>query len=100
LHERNVAKGFVMRRLLHERGSIHPVSYAYLLSTRYLEVCPSTTSVHRLYYRNITRGNITKNQAGEGLGSILTLKDIIQEGNLGLMEAAERFDPERSKESI
>jgi hypothetical protein len=50
-------------------------------------------------YRNITRGNITKNQAGEGLGSILTLQDIIQEGNLGLMEAAEQFDP-RTKQGI
>lgn len=27
--------------------------------------------------------------------SILTLQDMIQEGNLGLMEAAERFDPKR-----
>jgi DNA-directed RNA polymerase sigma subunit (sigma70/sigma32) len=35
------------------------------------------------------------NQAGGGLGSILTLQDMIQEGNLGLMEAAERFEPER-----
>lgn len=35
------------------------------------------------------------NQAGGGLGCILTLQDMIQEGNLGLMEAAERFEPER-----
>ena len=35
------------------------------------------------------------NQAGGGLGSILTLQDMVQEGNLGLMEAAERFEPER-----
>ena len=35
------------------------------------------------------------NQAGGGLGSILTLQDLVQEGNLGLMEAAERFEPER-----
>ena len=28
-----------------------------------------------------------------GIGTILTLQDMIQEGNLGLMEAAERFDP-------
>jgi len=35
------------------------------------------------------------NQAGGGLGSILTLQDMIQEGSLGLMKAAERFEPER-----
>lgn len=34
------------------------------------------------------RGNYDSN-------SILTLQDMIQEGNLGLMEAAERFDPKR-----
>lgn len=30
-----------------------------------------------------------------GVGTILTLQDMIQEGNLGLMKAAERFEPER-----
>mmetsp|Transcript_43331 Transcript_43331/g.131831 ORF Transcript_43331/g.131831 Transcript_43331/m.131831 type:complete len:608 (-) Transcript_43331:605-2428(-) len=30
-----------------------------------------------------------------GIGSILTVQDLIQEGNLGLMEAAGRFEPER-----
>jgi len=34
-------------------------------------------------------------EAGGGVGTILTLQDMIQEGNLGLMEAAERFEPER-----
>jgi RNA polymerase sigma factor (sigma-70 family) len=34
-------------------------------------------------------------EAGGGLGTILTLQDMIQEGNLGLMQAAERFEPER-----
>lgn len=32
---------------------------------------------------------------GGGVGTILTLQDMIQEGNLGLMKAAERFEPER-----
>lgn len=34
-------------------------------------------------------------EAGGGVGTILTLQDMIQEGNLGLMEAAERFQPEK-----
>ncbi len=34
-------------------------------------------------------------QATGGVGTILTLQDMIQEGNLGLMKAAERFEPER-----
>ena len=33
--------------------------------------------------------------AAGGVGTILTLQDMIQEGNLGLMKAAERFEPER-----
>lgn len=33
--------------------------------------------------------------AGGSVGTILTLQDMVQEGNLGLMEAAERFEPER-----
>lgn len=32
-------------------------------------------------------------EAGGGVGTILSVSDMIQEGNLGLMEAAERFDP-------
>lgn len=35
------------------------------------------------------------NQANNGVGSILSYSDLIQEGNLGLMEAAEKFDPDR-----
>ena len=34
-------------------------------------------------------------EAGGGVGTILTVQDMVQEGNLGLMEAAERFEPER-----
>ena len=34
-------------------------------------------------------------QYSGGIGTILTLQDMIQEGNLGLMEAAERFEPSR-----
>jgi len=32
---------------------------------------------------------------GNGVGTILTVSDLVQEGNLGLMEAAERFEKER-----
>ncbi|KAG7364338.1 RpoD subfamily RNA polymerase sigma-70 subunit [Nitzschia inconspicua] len=34
-------------------------------------------------------------EVGGGVGTILTLQDMIQEGNLGLMKAAERFDADR-----
>lgn len=34
-------------------------------------------------------------EAGGGVGTILTLQDLIQEGNLGLMQAAERFEAAR-----
>jgi RNA polymerase primary sigma factor len=34
-------------------------------------------------------------QSVGGVGTILTLQDLIQEGNLGLMEAAERYQPEK-----
>lgn len=34
-------------------------------------------------------------QAGGGVGTILTIQDLIQEGNLGLMQAAERFEADR-----
>lgn len=34
-------------------------------------------------------------EAGGGLGTILSVADMIQEGHLGLMEAAERFDPDK-----
>jgi RNA polymerase primary sigma factor len=34
-------------------------------------------------------------EADGGVGTILTMSDMIQEGNLGLMEAAERFEPEK-----
>jgi len=39
--------------------------------------------------------SIAKRYHNRNTGSILTLQDIIQEGNLGLMVAAERFDPSR-----
>lgn len=47
-------------------------------------------SVAKKYYYAL-RGS----QASGGVGTILTFQDMIQEGNLGLMEAAERFQPER-----
>ena len=35
-------------------------------------------------------------EAGGGVGTILTLQDCLQEGQIGLMAAAERFDAERN----
>lgn len=50
------------------------------------------TSIAKRHYKNLKYAS----EAGNGsVGTILTLNDIVQEGNLGLMEAAERFDPER-----
>lgn len=39
--------------------------------------------------------NIAKRFAGNGSGKGLPLQDLIQEGNLGLIKATEKFDPEK-----
>lgn len=49
------------------------------------------TSIAKRHYRSLKIAT----EAGGGVGTILTLQDMIQEGNLGLMQAAERFEPER-----
>lgn len=48
-------------------------------------------SIAKRYYAALKRAT----SSGGGVGTILTLNDLIQEGNLGLMEAAERFEPSR-----
>ena len=48
-------------------------------------------SIARKYSGDLKRAT----QYSGGIGTILTLQDMIQEGNLGLMEAAERFEPSR-----
>eukprot|EP00547_Thalassionema_nitzschioides_P007873 CAMPEP_0194210914 /NCGR_PEP_ID=MMETSP0156-20130528/9182_1 /TAXON_ID=33649 /ORGANISM="Thalassionema nitzschioides, Strain L26-B" /LENGTH=372 /DNA_ID=CAMNT_0038938327 /DNA_START=279 /DNA_END=1397 /DNA_ORIENTATION=- len=48
-------------------------------------------SIAKRYYNSVMKAN----QANGGMGSILSYHDLVQEGNLGLMEAAERFEPER-----
>jgi RNA polymerase sigma factor (sigma-70 family) len=49
------------------------------------------TSIAKRHYYSLKQAT----EAGGGVGTILTLQDMVQEGNLGLMEAAERFEPER-----
>jgi DNA-directed RNA polymerase sigma subunit (sigma70/sigma32) len=49
------------------------------------------TQIAKRHYWTLKRSN----QDGRGVGTILTMQDLIQEGNLGLMEAAERFDPSK-----
>lgn len=49
------------------------------------------TSIAKRHYSSLKQAT----EAGGGVGTILTLQDMIQEGNLGLMQAAERFEPER-----
>ncbi len=49
------------------------------------------TSIAKRYFYALKQAT----EAGGGVGTILTLQDMIQEGNLGLMKAAERFEPER-----
>ena len=48
-------------------------------------------SIAKRYLNSVTKAN----QANGGMGTIISFHDLIQEGNLGLMEAAERFEPER-----
>lgn len=49
------------------------------------------TSIAKRHYAALTQAT----RAGGGVGTILTMQDLIQEGNLGLMQAAERFEAER-----
>ena len=48
-------------------------------------------TIAQKYFNALRRGM----QGTGSVGTILTYQDFVQEGNLGLMEAAERFDPER-----
>lgn len=49
------------------------------------------TSIAKRHYHALKQAT----DAMGGVGTILTLQDMIQEGNFGLMKAAERFEPER-----
>jgi len=48
-------------------------------------------SIARKYFKSVK----VANEFNGGMGTILSYHDLVQEGNLGLMEAAERFEPER-----
>eukprot|EP00543_Licmophora_paradoxa_P002950 CAMPEP_0202449718 /NCGR_PEP_ID=MMETSP1360-20130828/8433_1 /ASSEMBLY_ACC=CAM_ASM_000848 /TAXON_ID=515479 /ORGANISM="Licmophora paradoxa, Strain CCMP2313" /LENGTH=355 /DNA_ID=CAMNT_0049067745 /DNA_START=436 /DNA_END=1506 /DNA_ORIENTATION=+ len=50
------------------------------------------TSIAKRYFYPVAQAN----EANNGVGTILSFSDLIQEGNLGLIEAAERFEPERN----
>ncbi|KAL7558980.1 hypothetical protein ACA910_006320 [Epithemia clementina (nom. ined.)] len=50
------------------------------------------TSMAKKHYANFKQA---LSQTPGSVGTILTVSDLIQEGNLGLMEAAERFCPEK-----
>jgi RNA polymerase primary sigma factor len=49
------------------------------------------TSIAKRHYNGLKQAT----EAGGGVGTILSLQDMIQEGNLGLIHAAERYEPER-----
>ena len=49
------------------------------------------TSIAKRHYYALKQATV----AGGGVGTILTLQDMIQEGNIGLMKATQRFEPER-----
>lgn len=49
------------------------------------------TSIAKRHYYALKQAT----DAGGGVGTILTLQDMIQEGNIGLMKAAQKFEPER-----
>ena len=49
------------------------------------------TSIAKRHYYALKQAT----ESGGGVGTILTLHDMIQEGNMGIMKAAERFEPER-----
>ena len=49
------------------------------------------TSIAKRHFASLRRNA----EGGDGIGTILTLQDLVQEGNMGLMEAAERFDPSK-----
>lgn len=51
------------------------------------------TMIAKRYYQMVRGG--AGRSASAGNGGSLKLDDLIQEGNLGIMEAAERFDPTR-----
>lgn len=53
-----------------------------------------TNIAKKHYYGHLHKTACGGGGSGSG-GSILTLHDLLQEGNLGLLKAAERFEPER-----
>ena len=51
------------------------------------------TNIAKRHFSSLRQSMLTG--GGGSIGTILTQQDLVQEGNLGLMEAAERFDPSK-----
>lgn len=83
-----------LRSYLREISGIHPLSRS---EEKQLARAHDEESLRKLVERNLKYVVMVANQY-KGMG--ISLGDLINEGNLGMMEAAKRFDPERGVKFI
>lgn len=83
-----------LRAYLKDISGIHPLSRS---EEKELGRRHDEASLRKLVERNLKYVVMVANQY-KGMG--LSLEDLINEGNLGMMEAARRFDPERGVKFI